>query len=152
MQKPLIYLGADHAGFEMKNSIKHHLELQGFEVEDLGAHSFDENDDYPEFATAVAEAVRKNPRSLGILSCGNATGITIAANKFDGIRAGIGYSKLAAKTMRNDDNANIISIPGRLEVKDDPLEIVDTFLESKFSFANRHIRRLNKVSKIEETN
>lgn len=149
-QKPLIYLGADHAGFDMKNSIKHHLELQGYEVEDLGAHQLDPADDYPEFASAVASAVRQNPNSLGILSCGNAGGITIAANKFSGIRAGIGYSIEAAKTMRTDDDANIISIPGRLEVVDDPLAIVDTFLQTSFSEAPRHIRRLKQVKKLEK--
>lgn len=150
MKKPdIIYLGADHAGFEMKNSIKHHLEVQGYQVEDLGAHTFDAEDDYPEFAQAVSQAVQNNPKSLGILSCGNAGGITIAANKFKGIRAGIGYSKEAARTMRTDDDANIISIPGRLEVVDDPLDIVDTFINTDFSQAERHNRRLNQVSKLE---
>lgn len=147
--KPTIYFGADHAGFDMKELIKEHLELQGYVVEDLGAHTHDPNDDYPQYAKAVAQAVRQHPGSLGVLSCGNAEGIMIAANKFDGIRAGIGYSMAAARTMRNDDDANIISIPGRVELTDPPTEIVDTFVQTPFSGEERHKRRLAEVAKIE---
>lgn len=143
-----VYLGADHAGFALKNSLKEHLELEGFVVEDLGAHELDQNDDYPEYATAVAQAVRKHTGSFGILSCGNAEGIAIAANKFQGIRAGIGYSIEAAKTMRNDDDANILALPGRLPIQDDPLEIAETFLATPFSGAARHERRIAEVDQL----
>jgi ribose 5-phosphate isomerase B len=144
-----VYLGADHAGFTLKNSLKEHLEMKGFMVEDLGAHELDNNDDYPQYATAVAQAVRQHPGSFGILSCGNAEGIAIAANKFQGIRAGIGYSIEAAKTMRNDDDANILALPGRLPVNDDPLEIAEAFLATPFSKAERHERRLQQVADLE---
>lgn len=150
--KPIIYLGADHAGFDMKASIKEHLDAKGFSVEDLGAHSLDPKDDYPQYSEAVAEAVKDHPNSVGILSCGNAEGVCMAANKFDGIRAGVGFSTDAAKTMRGDDNANVICIPGRIETKDDPLAIVDAFLTVPFSGAERHVRRLNQVEKIEKEN
>ncbi len=148
--KPTIYLGADHAGFDLKTSIREHLESRGFHVEDLGAHKLDPNDDYPQYAEAVAEAVIDHPGSYGILSCGNAEGITIAANKFDGIRAGIGYSIKAANTMRTDDNTNIMAIPGRIEIDDDPLAVVSAFIHTPFSEAPRHLRRLHQVSEIEE--
>lgn len=144
-----VYLGADHAGFALKNSLKEHLEMKGFVVEDLGAHELHANDDYPEYATAVAQAVRNHVGSFGILSCGNAEGIAMAANKFQGIRAGIGYSIEAAQTLRNDDNANIIAIPGRLPINDDPLEIAETFLKTPFSQAERHKRRLAQVADLE---
>lgn len=144
-----VYLGADHAGYHMKESLKVELTDIGYHVEDLGAHEYDENDDYPEFASAVAQAVREHPGSFGILSCGNAEGIMIAANKFDGVRAGLGYSKEAARTMRQDDDANVISIPGRVTVEGSPLEIVKTFLETDFSGEERHKRRLKQVEKIE---
>lgn len=143
--KPTVYLGADHAGFDMKNSIKDHLALLNYIVEDLGAEHFNENDDYPEYAAKVAKAVKAHPGSLGILSCGNAEGIAIAANKFIGIRAGIGYSVEAAKTMRTDDDANIMAIPGRLSIKDDALEVVETFLSTAFSKAERHRRRIAEI-------
>ncbi|HRH32033.1 MAG TPA: RpiB/LacA/LacB family sugar-phosphate isomerase [bacterium] len=144
-----VYVGADHAGFGLKNSLKEYLEMKGFVVEDLGAHELDPNDDYPEYATAVAQAVRKHAGSFGILSCGNAEGIAIAANKFQGIRAGIGYSVEAAKTMRNDDDANVLALPGRLPVQDEPLEIAETFLRTPFSGAARHERRLEQIAEIE---
>ena len=148
--KPTIYIGADHAGFDMKALIKEHLELQGYIVDDVGAHTFDETDDYPIYAKAVAQAVRAHPNSLGILSCGNAEGIMIAANKFDGIRAGIGYSMEAARSMRTDDNANIIAIPGRIELTDTPTAIVDQFVQTPFSQKPRHTRRLQQVHEIEK--
>lgn len=147
--KHTVYIGADHAGFDMKELLKEHLDLKGYMVEDLGAHVHDPNDDYPQYAKAVAQAVRQHPGSFGVLSCGNAEGIMIAANKFDGIRAGIGYSMAAARTMRSDDNANIISIPGRIELTDHPTDILDSFLETPFSDAERHKRRLADLEDIE---
>jgi len=150
--KPTIYLGADHAGFNLKTSIREHLESHDFLVEDLGAHTLDPKDDYPSYAQAVAEAVLNHTGSLGVLSCGNAEGVCIAANKFDGIRAGIGYSVEAARTMRNDDDANIICIPGRLETQDDPLRIIEAFIHTSFSGADRHRRRLQEIARIEEEN
>ncbi len=144
-----VYIGADHAGFALKHSLKEHLEEQGFVIEDLGAHEFDQHDDYPKYATAVAQAVRQHPGSFGILSCGNAEGIAIAANKFQGIRAGIGYSIEAAKTMRNDDDANVLAIPGRLTIPDDPLEIAAVFLKTPYSKAERHERRLQQIDELE---
>lgn len=148
--KPTIYLGADHAGFDMKTSVREHLEHKGYHVEDLGAHDLDPADDYPQYGEAVAEAVLKHPGSLGVLSCGNAEGICIVANKFDGVRAGIGYAIEAAKTMRTDDNANIICIPGRVNTQDDPLAIVEAFIETPFSGEERHLRRLAQVREIEK--
>ena len=150
--KETIYVGADHAGFDMKNIVKEHLEAQGFVVEDLGAHELDPNDDYPQYGEAVAEAVLAHPGSIGLLSCGNAEGICIVANKFDGIRAGIGYSTEAASTMRQDDDANVMCIPGRVKTQDDPLAIVDSFVTTKFSGAKRHLRRLKQMADIENEN
>ncbi len=148
--KPTIYIGADHAGFDLKASLKEHLAHQGFIVEDLGAHELNPTDDYPQYAGAVAEAVRNHPGSLGVLACGNAEGVCIAANKFDEIRAGVGYSVEASQTMRNDDNANVICLPGRVKTQDDPLKVLDAFVATPFSGAARHVRRLEQVAAIEE--
>ena len=150
--KPTIYLGADHAGFDMKAIVKEHLELRGYVVEDLGAHEHDPQDDYPQYGEAVAQAVKDHPGSLGVLSCGNAEGICIVANKFDGIRAGIGYAQEAAITMRQDDNANILCLPGRIKTDDDPLNILEAFIETPFSGAERHKRRLGQINEIESEN
>ena len=145
-----IYLGADHAGFARKASVADHLKRAGHVVEDLGAHKNDPNDDYPEYAARVAQAVREHPGSLGVLACGNAEGICIAANKFQGIRAGVGYSVEAAKTMKTDDDANIICVPGRLDIPDDPLKIIDAFLATPFSKAERHEQRIKQVAELEK--
>jgi len=150
--KPTIYIGADHAGFDMKATIKEHLTARDYIVEDLGALELDPTDDYPQYAEAVAQAIVKHPGSLGVLSCGNAEGVCIAANKFDDVRAGLGFSVEAARTMRQDDNANIICVPGRIATKDDPLQIIETFLKTPFSNAERHLRRLKQLDQIERMN
>lgn len=147
-----IFLGSDHAGFALKESVKAQLTRLDIDIEDLGAHTLDPKDDYPIYAKRVASAVLAHPDSLGLLFCGNAEGICIAANKFDGIRAGIGYSKEAATTMRNDDHANIMCIPGRIKTNDDPMQIIHAFLDGKTSTAPRHLRRLQQIEDIEATN
>ncbi len=150
MSRPsVIYLGADHAGFALKESVKRHLESARFEVEDLGAHQVDPNDDYPVYAARVAGVVRENPRAVGILFCGSAEGICIAANKFDGIRAGIGFSIGAAKSLRFDDHGNILCLPGAIGVQDDVMTIVDTFLETQPSMESRHERRVEEIARLE---
>ncbi len=145
----IIYIGADHAGFALKESVKRHLHDQGFDLEDLGAFDLDPADDYPTYAARVSKIVAENPRSLGILICGSAEGVCIAANKFDGIRAGIGFSTAAAKSLRSDDNGNVLCLAGRLDTINKPLAIVDAFLETDFSGAERHNRRLNEIAAIE---
>jgi ribose 5-phosphate isomerase B len=147
--KQTVYIGADHAGFDLKEIIKEHLHDAGYHVEDMGAYRLDPTDDYPRYAQAVAAAVTEHADSVGILFCGNAEGVCIAANKFDGIRAGIGYAIEAAETTRADDNANIICIPGRVETKDDPIKIAEAFLTTPFSQAPRHVRRLGQLHAIE---
>jgi ribose 5-phosphate isomerase B len=145
----LIYLGADHAGLALKESVKRHLAHNGIEIEDLGAHRDDPHDDYPVYAARVANAVRRNPRSLGILFCGSAEGVCIAANKFDDIRAGIGFSIPAAQSLRHDDHGNVLCLPGRLETQDNVMTIVDAFLEASPSSEQRHQRRVHKITAIE---
>jgi ribose 5-phosphate isomerase B len=150
MSRPsVIYLGADHAGFALKESVKRHVQSAGFEVEDLGAHEVDPTDDYPVYAARVASVVRENPRSVGLLFCGSAEGICIAANKFDGIRSGIGFSAEAAKSLRLDDHGNVLCLPGRIGTSDDPMMIVDAFLNAEPSMAARHERRVEEIQAIE---
>ncbi len=142
---PTIFLGTDHAGFLLKNALKDSLHVWGYMVEDLGAHELVADDDYPEYAARVAHAVMTHPGSMGILLCGSAEGMCIAANKFEGIRAGIGFSQEAAQSMRTDDDANILCLPARLVIDDDPFEIVKTFLATPFSGEARHARRIREI-------
>jgi ribose 5-phosphate isomerase B len=140
-----VYLGADHAGFVMKHAVVDSLRVLGYDVEDLGAHTLAPDDDYPEYAARVADAVKKHPGSFGVLLCGSAEGMCMAANKFHGIRAGVGFSLEAAKLMRTDDDANIVCVPTRISVDDNPMEIVKTFLETQFSGEVRHARRIAEI-------
>ena len=147
----IIYIGADHAGFALKESVKRYLGQAGWSVEDVGAHALVPTDDYPEYAALVATAVRENARSVGILLCGSAEGVCIAANKFDGIRAGIGYSLAAATSLRADDHGNVLCLPGRMPVQDDVMAIIDAFLTTVPSTEPRHVRRNDAIADIEAT-
>lgn len=147
---PTVFIGADHAGFLFKNTLKDALHVLGYVVEDLGAHELVSDDDYPEYASKVAHAVMTHPGSVGVLLCGSAEGMCMAANKFDGIRAGVGFSKEAARLMRMDDDANIICVPTRIALVDDKVEIMKTFLATPFSGEERHERRINKLDVLDD--
>lgn len=144
-----IYLGGDHAGFDLKEQIEAKLLEAGHDVEDLGNTKYDEKDDYPDYAHPVAKAVA-NKGAVGILFCGNAEGVCIVANKSKGVRAAIGYSVEAAVTTREDDDANVLCLPGRTMSFDEASEIVDAFLNTPFSEEDRHKRRLEKLEEIED--
>ncbi len=146
-----VYLGADHAGYFLKNTVRDALHLAGYDVEDLGAHELLPHDDYPEYASRVAHAVMRHPGSMGVLLCGSAEGMCIAANKFDTIRAGIGFSLEAARMMRVDDDANVLCVPTRVKIHDDVVDIVNMFLETPFSGEQRHMRRIEKIEEIEDS-
>ncbi len=145
---PTIFLGADHAGRTLKNAIADSLRLRDMIVEDLGAYQNDPDDDYPEYAARVAHAAQNHPGSMGILVCGSAEGMCMAANKFSGIRAGVGFSQEAVQAMRNDDDANILCIPTRITTDDDPFVLVETFLTTPFSEAERHKRRIGQMDEL----
>lgn len=146
-----IYLASDHAGFERKEMIKEYLMGKGYEIQDFGARDLDPKDDYPDFALPLAEAVARD-EERGILFCGNAQGVCIVANKVDGVRAALGYNIFSARTSREDDNTNVLCVPGRDLTDDEAKEIVDTWLSTEFTGEERHLRRLDKVKKIEEDN
>ena len=149
MKKPTIYLGADHAGWDAKEKVKKVLEDQGYNIVDMGNRDLVEDDDYPDFGHAVAKRVTSDPGSVGIVSCGNAQGICIVTNKVKGIRAAVGFSEYAAETSKTDDDANILCLPGRVLSEKELQKVVTKWLETEFSGADRHKRRLAKVRKIE---
>ena|SRR3989338_236121 len=145
----MIYLGSDHAGFELKEKIKKYLVDLKHEVDDLGAHALDSKDDYPKYAHAVAKKVA-DEGARGILFCGNGVGVCVVANKVPGVRAAIGYSTYAAETSRTDDDTNVLCLAGRVLKPDEAKDIVRTWLTTDFSGAERHVRRLRHVQKIEK--
>lgn len=144
-----IYLGADHAGWDLKEEVKAYLEEKGVPVVDMGNQNRVEGDDYPDFGHAVAKRVATEDGAHGILFCGNAQGICIVANKVKGVRAVTGFDIEETKTTRTDDNSNILCIPGRFVKKAEAKKIVDAWLETPFSGAERHVRRLEKLEGVE---
>lgn len=142
-----IYIGSDHRGYELKERIKKWLESEGYEVEDCGAFSYDPEDDYPDFAVAVAERVRKNPNSRGILLCGSGHGVDIVANRFAEIRSILGFNVDVVKQGREHEDANILSLPADWVGKG-AIEMVNLFLQTDFSGSAKRVRRLAKMRTI----
>lgn len=147
--KPTIYIGADHAGWELKETIKEMLEKDGHAIVDMGNKTLVNDDDYPDFGYAVAKRVTTDANARGIVLCGNAQGICIVANKVKGARAATGFNKEAAVTSRTDDDSNVLCLPARFLKKKEAAQIVTHWLETPFSGADRHVRRLKKVGEIE---
>lgn len=147
-----IYLGADHGGFGQKEGIRVYLEERGFQVEDCGAYELDPEDDYPVFALCVAEKVAEDPKNRrGILFCRNGIGVSIVANKVDGVRAAHAETEEIARTSREDDNTNVLTVAADYIDEMDVQRIVDTWLETEFSGQERHNRRIQMIAEIENT-
>jgi ribose 5-phosphate isomerase B len=145
----MIYLGSDHAGFILKKSIKKILDELGEKYEDLGNALEDPADDYPDYAFKVGEAVGKKKGSYGILSCGSAQGVCIAANKVKGVRAAYAVSHEEAQKVREHNDANILCLSGWKQNEDEIRPILATFLGTQFMDEERHVRRIEKISKYE---
>ena len=145
-----IHIGSDHAGLEFKAKIIAHLQSQGHQVTDHGPHSFDPLDDYPEFCIPAALATAKDPGSFGIVLGGSGNGEQMAANKVKGVRAALVWSVEIAKLARQHNDANVISLGGRMHDEKLCLELVDTFLSTPFSSDERHVRRIGLITKYEE--
>jgi len=142
-----VVLGADHGGYELKEAIRTHLETQGLEVLDLGTNSTD-SVDYPKYGFAVGNAILKGEADLGIACCGTGLGISIAANKIAGIRAVVCTETFSARMAREHNNANVLTLGGRVTGVGLALDIVDIFLKTEFA-GGRHARRVNLISAIE---
>lgn len=137
-------IGADHAGFELKEQLKTFLQSKNYLVEDFGTHSNDSMD-YPDVAHPLAISVEDHSAEMGILICGSANGVAMAANKHQGIRAAICWNSELAALARQHNNANILCLPARFISADEATDIVNAFLETAFE-GGRHQRRVDKVS------
>jgi len=146
----MIYLGSDHAGFELKQAVKKYLDELDKEYEDLGNTKLDKTDDYPDYGFAVAEAIRNNFGSYGILICGSSQGVCMAANKVQGVRAASVGTMEDAKKTRAHNNANILCLSGWHQTIDDVKPIIEAFLNTPFSDEERHHRRVNKLTDYEQ--
>ncbi len=159
MQKPLIYIAGDHAGFETKKKIIAYLKKRGYQVKDFGPYIYDSQDDYPDFIIPAAKAVARDKKSLGIAVCGSGDGACIAANKVKGVRAVQVWSIETAHSSRWHNNANMLCLPGgqTIDKKTHGVSfsfvqlknILKTWLATPFSNEPRHVRRLKKISQYE---
>lgn len=147
----IIYIAADHRGFYLKETLKGALKKDGYEVEDLGNPESAVDDDYPDFASAVAEKVAGTGSEVrGILICGSGFGVDIVANKFAGVRSALAMSVEQIRAGRHDDDVNVLSLGADFIQPDKALEIVRVFLSTGFGEEEKYSRRLGKIEQIEK--
>lgn len=145
-----IYIGADHHGVALKDEIVKYLNRKKIKVEDVGAFGYHKKDDYVDYAKVVGNAVgRSRSRARGILLCGSGLGVCMVANKFKGVRATTVWSTTLAQLSRQDDDSNVLCLPADFVSADQAKKIVKVWLETKFSKAKRHHRRIDKLKKLE---
>jgi ribose 5-phosphate isomerase B len=144
-----IAVAADHAGLELKNHARKLLESLGHEVTDVGAHTFEPADDYPDFAEALGKAVASGEVERGVLICGSGVGASIAANKIRGVRAAICHDSYSAHQGVEHDDMNVLVLGSRVIGAALAEDLVRAFLQAKFTNEPRHARRLAKVKRIE---
>lgn len=146
----MLYIASDHGGYKLKQHLKDFLLKKKVEYVDLGPDHFDPADDYPDFAQKVAEIVSRNPKKdMGILLCRSGQGVNIVANKFKNIRAALVWNPKEAKASREDDLANIMSLPSDYVSLPMVKKVVEVWLKTPMGNAVRHVRRVEKIRKIE---
>lgn len=144
----MIALGCDHAGLELKNIIKDHLDMRKIEYKDFGTYTH-ESTDYAVYAELAAKAVASGECSLGLLFCGTGVGISMAANKVRGIRAACCSDAFSAEMTRLHNDANMLCLGGRVVTPEKAIELVDIFLDTPFSGEERHARRIAQITELE---
>lgn len=144
-----ISIGCDHGGYQLKTFLLEELKECGHALFDCGAYAEDDSDDYPDFTLKVAKTIQSGKAERGILICGSGVGTSIAANKLRGIHAAICHDTYSAHQGVEDDDMNVICLGGRVIGSALALELVNKFLDARFSGAERHQRRLNKVAEFQ---
>ena len=144
-----IAVASDHAGFALKGAMCSHLRGLGHQVLDLGAHRYDDDDDYPDFARYVGQAIQHEQADRGILVCGSGVGSCITANKMSGVRAGLCHDVYSARQGVEHNKINVLCIGARVVGESLAAELVNAFVGAGFTGDERHVRRLEKVKAIE---
>jgi ribose 5-phosphate isomerase B len=148
----IIYLGADHNGWQMKNELRLWLRDEGYKVVDLGPKEFDKSDDYPDYGFKVATAVATNPTNgLGILLCGSGAGMAVAAGKVAGVRAALMHDAKVARSARQDDDINVLALGAGFIDLVTAKEVIKAWLETDYLGEARHVRRLDKIRNYEQS-
>jgi ribose 5-phosphate isomerase B len=145
-----VFIGADHNGYELRNRLLKYLLGAGYDVHDEGDFTLEPEDDYPVFATKVVRDMQASgdPDARGILICGSGQGMCMAANRFKGIRALLGYDRESIRSARNDDDANVLCLPAYTLKKDTANVLVETFLNTPFSHVGRYQRRIKEMDEL----
>ena len=146
-----VYLGSDHAGFELKEALVASLREAGHEPVDCGPAAYDAEDDYPPFVMRAAQSVVDNPGTLGIVVGGSGNGEQIAANKVTGVRAALAWTEETARLAREHNNANVLSLGARQYSIEDAVKFAKVFLDTPFSEEPRHTRRIAMLTDYEKT-
>jgi ribose 5-phosphate isomerase B len=146
-----VYLGSDHAGFELKQHLVEYLTKQGYECVDVGPHVYDPEDDYPSFCLHTGASVVADPGSLGIVIGGSGNGEQIAANKIAGVRSALVWRVEIAQLARQHNDANVLSLGAREHTVDEATAFAEAFLTTSFSGNERHARRIAEVAEFEKT-
>ncbi|MFI0896841.1 ribose-5-phosphate isomerase [Streptomyces sp. NPDC020983] len=146
-----VYLGSDHAGFELKNHLVEWLTANGHEPVDCGPHVYDALDDYPPFCLRAAERTAADAGSLGVVIGGSGNGEQIAANKVRGVRSALAWSEQTAQLAREHNDANVLSIGGRMHTQEEAVRFVELFLTTPYSHEERHQRRIDMLTAYEAT-
>ncbi len=143
-----IVLANDHGAVELSKEIAQHLEKKGFEVNHLGVKE-EKSVDYPDMAELACKEYLQGNYDFGILCCGTGIGISISANKIDGIRCALPQNIFAAKMAKEHNNVNFIAFGGRIDYQESPIDMIDAFIEDSF-LGDRHLRRVNKIMSLEK--
>lgn len=144
-----IFIAADHRGFELKNKIIEYLHEKNTRIEDLGNYQYDPQDDYPDFARKVAQAVLQNTKEFfGIVICGSGVGVSIVANRFPGIRCAIGFKKEQVIHARENDSVNVLALPSDYIDFETTKELIDVFLKTQPKQEEKYARRIKELDTI----
>mgnify|MGYP001567410164 CR=1 FL=1 len=144
----MIFIGADHRGFELKAKIAKWLAGRGYEFEDVGAFEYDHEDDYADYAILVAQKVAERNKR-GVVICGSGVGVDIAANKVKGVRCGLGWEEDQVHAARKEDNINALALAADNVDEKKAMKLVETFLETEFVETDRYLRRVEKIARWE---
>ncbi len=144
-----VFLGADHAGYELKTALYEHLIHNGYDAEDIGAKTLQEDDDYPKYAYFVATKILGGEDDdRGVLICGSGQGMTMAANRVNGVRAALAWNLESAKAARRDDNANVLVLPSRFIDTEEAIAALDSWLKAEFKADPKYQRRLDELEEL----
>lgn len=145
----MIFIGADHRGFELKNTLLEYLQNKNIRVEDMGNYEYDARDDNPDYAQKVAQAVLQNPSEyLGIVICGSGIGVSIGANRYKGIYCALGFTEEQVRFGREHDHINILALPSDFISEEKAKKLVDIFLGAKQNNTEKYLRRLKKIDSV----